>query len=77
MSMEYTAYVLHAYEGRAARVHAMSTPGGGTHGDSGGKSRYGVPRSAAKRDGYNTTGIGGATHGDGDGEPNVVQIDQQ
>jgi hypothetical protein len=48
----------------------MSASGGGAHGDSSGRSRYGVPRSTAKHDGCATTGIGGTTHGDGDGEPN-------
>jgi hypothetical protein len=66
MSMEYAADVSPAYEGMAAREHAMSAPGGDAHGDSSGRSRYGVPRSAAKRDGSATTDISGTTHGDGD-----------
>jgi hypothetical protein len=70
MSMEYAADVPPAYEGRAMREHIMSTPGGGAHGDSGGWSRYGVPCSAAKRDGCLTIGISGDTYGGGDGEPN-------
>jgi hypothetical protein len=69
MSMEYAADVSLAYEGMAAREHAMSAPSGDTHGDSGGKSIYDVPRSATKRDGCAIIGIGGAAHGDGDGEP--------
>jgi hypothetical protein len=69
MSMEYRADVSTAYEGRAAREHAMSTPGGGVHRDSGSRSKCGVPHSTAKRDGCATTDIGGATHGDCDGEP--------
>jgi hypothetical protein len=69
MPMEYAADVSPAYAGMAAREHAMSAPGGDTHGDRGGRSRYGVPHSAAKRDGCATIGIGGATHGDGAGEP--------
>jgi hypothetical protein len=69
MSMEYATNVSLAYEGMAAREHAMSTPSGDAYGDSGGRSRYGVHRSAAKRNGCTTTNIGGATHGDGDGEP--------
>jgi hypothetical protein len=51
MSMEYTANVSPAYEGMATREHAMSAPGGDAHGDSGGRSRYGVSRPAAKSDG--------------------------
>jgi hypothetical protein len=66
ISMEYAADVSPAYEGMAVREHAMCAPGGDTHEDSGG---YGVPHSTAKGDGYATTDIGGATHGDGDGEP--------
>jgi hypothetical protein len=69
MSMEYKADMSPAYEGRAAREHAMSAPSGNTHGDSGGRRRYGAPHSAVKRDDCATTGINGATHGDGDGEP--------
>jgi hypothetical protein len=46
--MEYTANVSPAYEGMTTREHAMSAPGGDAHGDSGGRSRYGVPRPAAK-----------------------------
>jgi hypothetical protein len=65
MSMEYAAYVSPAYLGMAAREHAMSAPGSDAHGDSGDKNRYGVPHSAAKRDGCATTDISGATHGDG------------
>jgi hypothetical protein len=59
-----------ADEGRAAREHAMSTPVGGGRGDGDGRSKYVVPRSAVKREGCATTGIGGTTHGDGDGEIN-------
>jgi hypothetical protein len=51
MSMEYAADVSPTYGGMAVREHAMSTPGGNTHGDSSGRSKYGVPHSAAKRDG--------------------------
>jgi hypothetical protein len=69
MLMEYASYVSPAYVGRAVREHVMSALGGGAHGDSNDRSRYGVPRSAAKHDGCATTGTGGATHGDGDDEP--------
>jgi hypothetical protein len=69
MSMEYAADVSPAYEGMTMREHTMSTPGGDAHGDSGDRSRYGVPHSAAKCDGCATTGISGAIHGDGDSEP--------
>jgi hypothetical protein len=72
MSMEYAADMSPAYEGRAAREHAMSIPGGGAHGDSSVRSRYGVPHSAAKRGGCVIIGIGGTTHGDGDSEPSSV-----
>jgi hypothetical protein len=69
MSMEYAADVSLTYEGMAVREHVMSAPGGGSHGDSVGRSRYDVLRSIAKCDGCVTTGIGGTTHGGGDGEP--------
>jgi hypothetical protein len=61
MSMEYATYVSPAYEARAVKEHAMSALGGDAHGDSGGRSTYGVPCSEAKRDGCGTTDIGGAT----------------
>jgi hypothetical protein len=72
MSMEYAADVSPAYAGMTAREHAMFAPSGDTPmgiAAAAGRSKYGVPRSAAKRDGCATFGIGGATHGDGDGEP--------
>jgi hypothetical protein len=71
MLMEYAADVSLAYEGRAVREHTMSAPGGSAHGDSGDRSKYGVPCLAAKCDGCATTGIGGGTHGDGDDEPSI------
>jgi hypothetical protein len=42
MSMEYAADVSPAYGGMAVREHAMSAPGGNTHGDSSGRSKYGA-----------------------------------
>jgi hypothetical protein len=68
--MKSVANVSPADEGRAARKHAMSAPVGGARGDGNSRSKYGVPRLAAKREGCATTGIGDATHGDGDGETN-------
>jgi hypothetical protein len=70
MSMKSTTDVSPADEGRAVREHAMSTPVGGTRGDGNNKSKYGVPRSAAKCERCATTSISGTTHGDGDGETN-------
>jgi hypothetical protein len=70
MSINSAADVPPADEGGAAREHTMSTPVGGARGDGDGRSKYGAPRSAVKREGRATIGIGGATHGDGDGETN-------
>jgi hypothetical protein len=68
--MKSAADVSPADEGRAAWEHAMSAPVGGARGDGDGRSKYGIPCSAAKREGCATTAIGDATHGDGDGETN-------
>jgi hypothetical protein len=69
MLMEYAADVSPSYEGRVVREHGMSAPGGGTHGYSGGRSRYSVPHSSAKCDGCAIMSINGTSHGDGDSEP--------
>jgi hypothetical protein len=70
MSMEYTVGVSLSYEGRAMREQVVSAPGGGTHGYSGSRSGYSIPRSTAKCDGCAIISIDGATHGDGDSKPN-------
>jgi hypothetical protein len=57
------------------RDHTMFAPVGGACGDGSGKSRYGIPRSIAKREGYATTGIGGATHGMVTKKPTMAQPD--
>jgi hypothetical protein len=70
MSMKSTTDVSPTDEGMAMREHSMPAPVGGARGDGSGRRKYGVPRLATKCEGHAPTGIGGATHGDGDGETN-------